>query len=182
MDPTTIFIGVTAAAVVLQALILVAMYLAVRKIGAKVESLATEVQDNVLPKVSSLASDMKVKVLPVVDTAHSMLLESRPKIEAAIADVSSTTAVVRAQVVRIDAALTDVVDRTRLQVIRADEMVSHTMDKIEETGDMVRRTVVSPVKHISGVVRGVSTGFEVFFGAKRRRRNGNGVTQDEMFI
>ena len=89
---------------------------------------------------------------------------------------------VRAQVVRIDAALTDVVDRTRLQVIRADEMVSHTMDKIEETGDMVRKTVVSPVKHISGVVRGVSTGFEVFFGAKRRRRNGNGVSQDEMFI
>ena len=182
MDPTTIFIAITAAAVVLQACILVAMYLAVRKIGAKVESLATEVQDNVLPKVSSLASGMKDKVLPAVDTAHTMLIELKPKIEAVVDDVSSTTAMVRAQVVRIDAALTDVVDRTRLQVIRADEMVSHTMDKIEETGDMVRKTVVSPVKHISGVVRGVSTGFEVFFGAKRRRRNGNGVSQDEMFI
>ncbi len=178
MDPTTIFIGLTAAAVVLQACILIAMYLAVRRIGAKVESLATEVQDNILPKVSSVAT----KVLPLVDTAHSMLIESRPKIESAIADVSSTSAMVRAQVVRIDAALTDVVDRTRLQVIRADEMVSHTMDRIEETGDIVRKTVVSPVKHISGVVRGVSTGFEVFFGAKRRRRNGNGVSQDEMFI
>ena len=182
MDPITVFIGVTMVTVLLQAFVLVAMYLAVRKIGAKVESLATEVQDNVLPKVSSLATDMKDKVLPAVDTAHAMLIELKPKIETVVDDVSSTTSMVRAQVVRIDAALTDVVDRTRLQVIRADEMVSHTMDKIEETGDMVRKTVVSPVKHISGVVRGVSTGFEVFFGAKRRRRNGNGVSQDEMFI
>ncbi|MGH9529305.1 MAG: hypothetical protein ACRD2S_05225 [Terriglobales bacterium] len=182
MDPTTIFIGLTTAAVVLQAGILIALYLAVRKIGAKVESLATEVQGNVLPKVASLASDMNDKVLPAVDTAHALLIELKPKIEAITDDVSSTSAVVRAQVARIDAALTDIVDRTRLQVIRADEIVGHTMDRIEETGDMVRKTVVSPVRHISGVVRGVSTGFEVFFGAKRRRRNGNGVSQDEMFI
>ena len=182
MDTTTIFIAVTSAAVVLQACILVAMYVAVRKLGAKVESLATEVQTNVLPTVTSLASQMKEKVLPVVDTVQVMLLELRPKIDSVSDDITSTTGVVRAQVARIDAALTDVVDRTRLQVIRADEMVSHTMDKIEETGDMVRKTVVSPVRHISGVVRGVSTGFEVFFGAKRRRKNGNGVASDEMFI
>jgi hypothetical protein len=166
MDPT-IFIVVSTAAILLQAGILVAMYLAMRKVTAKVEALADDVKD---------------KVLPVVDTAQAMFIEVRPKIESVVEDISSTTAMVRAQVVRIDATLADAVDRVRLHVIRADEMFNHTMDRIEETGDMVRKTVVSPVRHISGMVRGVTTGFEVFFGTKRRRRNGNGVSNDELFI
>jgi len=195
MDPT-IFIAVTTAAVVLQALILVALYLAVRKVGATVESLASEVKGTILPKVDTLASeirtmlpkieaatvDIKDKVVPTVSTAHSMLLDLRPKIASVSQDISSTTAMVRAQAVRIDATLTDAMDRAHLQIIRADHFVNHTMDRIEETGDIVRKTVVSPVRQVSGLVRGVSTGFEVFFGSKRRRHNGNSASQEEMFI
>lgn len=166
MDPT-IYIVVSTAAIVLQALVLIAMFLAVRKVTAKVESLADDVQD---------------KVLPMVSTAQSMLVELRPKIETVADNVAASTTTIRAQLQRIDATLTDAVDRARLQVIRADEMVNHTMDRLEETRDIVHHAVVSPVRHISGVVRGVSTGFEVFFGGKRRRRNGNGASQDEMFI
>jgi outer membrane murein-binding lipoprotein Lpp len=51
MDNTllTVFIAVTAAAVVLQAAILAGMFFAVRKTTAKVESLAEEVKTKVLP-------------------------------------------------------------------------------------------------------------------------------------
>jgi len=45
------------------------------------------------------------------------------------------------------------VDRTRLQVIRADELLNRTMDRIEETTDVVHRTVVSPVRQLSGLVQ-----------------------------
>jgi hypothetical protein len=166
MDPT-FFFAATTAAVVLQALILVAMYLAVRKVGAKIEALTIEVQE---------------KVIPTAVEARSIMMELRPRIVTVAENVSETTTMVRAQMQRVDVVLTEAVDRARLQVIRADEMLNHTMDRIEETGDMVRKTVVSPVRQISGLVRGVSTGFEVFFGAKRRRTNGNGVSQDEMFI
>ena len=50
MDNTllTIFIAVTAAAVVLQLAILIGMYLALRKTSAKVESLAEEVPDDII--------------------------------------------------------------------------------------------------------------------------------------
>ena len=51
MDYLPVFVGVTAAAVVLQAGILVALFLAVRKTTARVEALATEVQTKVLPTV-----------------------------------------------------------------------------------------------------------------------------------
>lgn len=160
------FIAVTAAAVLLQAGILAGMYFAMRKTSAKVESLAEEV---------------KTKVLPTAELAHSMMSELRPKIATVVDNVSVSTTMLRTQMERIDATLTDIVDRTRLQVIRADEFVGSTMDKLEETREVVQRTVVSPVKQLSGLMHGVSAGFEALF-SRRRQRSSVSVPQDEMFI
>lgn len=160
------FIAVTALAVMLQAAVLAGMYVAVRKTGAKVESLAEEV---------------KTKVLPTAELAHAMMSELRPKIENVVDNVSASTSVLRTQMERIDATLTDIVDRTRLQVIRADEFLNTTMDKLEDTREAVQRTVVSPVRHLAGLMHGMSVGIEAFFSRKRGRER-VGVPQDEMFI
>jgi len=168
MDNTvlTIFVVVTACAVLLQAGILVGMFIAVRKTSAKMESLAEEV---------------KTKVLPAAELAQSMMTELRPKIVTLVDNVSVSTTVLRTQMERMDATLTDIIDRTRLQVIRADEFVNSTMDKLEETREAVQRTVVSPVRHISGLMHGVTAGVEAFFSRRRDRESVN-VPQDEMFI
>ena len=63
-------------------------------------------------------------------------------------------------------------DRTRLQVIRADELLNRTMDRIEETTDVVHRTVVSPVRQLSGLIQGLTAGVEFLFGGKRVSRAG----------
>src|SRR5580704_1785963 len=138
MDYLPIFIAVTAAAVVIQAGILVAMYLAVRQSTARMETLATE--------------------------------------------VSESSTMVRAQMERLDATISDAIDRTRLQVIRADELLNRTLDRLESTTDLVHKTVVSPVRQLSGLVQGITSGVEFLIGARRRRHNGVPVPQDEMFI
>ena len=167
MDYLPIFVGVTAAAVVIQAGILVALFVAVKKSTSRMEALATEV---------------KTKVMPTVDTAQSMLVEWRPKIDTIASNVSDTSSMVRGQLERIDATVSDVVDRTRLQVIRADELLNRTMDRIEETTDVVHRTVVSPIRQLSGLIQGVTAGLEFLFGGKRASRRDVTVPQDEMFI
>ncbi len=167
MDYLPIFVGVTAAAVVIQAGILVALFVAVKKSASRMEALATEV---------------KTKVMPTVDTAQSMLVEWRPKFDTIASNVSETTTVVRAQVERLDATVTDIMDRTRLQVIRADELLNRTMDRIEETSDVVHRTVVSPIRQLSGLVQGLTAGLDFLLGGKRRRGHDVSVPQDEMFI
>jgi hypothetical protein len=161
------FVIIAAVAIVIQACILIAMYLAVRQSTARMEALATEV---------------KTKVLPTAELAHSMLTELRPKVELAISNVSQVTTTVRGQVDRLDATLNDVVDRTRLQVIRADELLNRTMDRVEETTEMVHKTVISPVRQFSGLVNGVTAGLDFLLGSKKKRRNGVSVPQDEMFI
>jgi len=168
----TIFIGVTAVAVLLQAGLLLGMYLAMRKTSTRLESLAEEV---------------KTKALPTIDSAHALLNDIRPKIEVIAENLSVATSTVRGQLERVDATVNDVVDRARLQVIRADDLLNRTLDKVEETSEIVHKTVVSPVRQVSGLIRGVTAGIEFLVG---RHGRGNGrsrdvrrpVPQDEMFI
>src|SRR5215469_7645643 len=80
------FTAVTAAAVVIQAGMLVGMYLAVRKTGAKVES---------------LAADVKTKILPTADLAQNLLVELRPKISTVSDNVAETSTLLKAQLQRV---------------------------------------------------------------------------------
>ncbi len=52
--------------------------------------------------------------------------------------------------------------------------------QVERIREAVQRTVVSPVRHISGIMHGVTAGLEAFFSRKRARAST--VPQDEMFI
>ncbi len=166
-----VFIAITAAAVLLQAGLLVAVYLSMRKTGARVESLADEV---------------KTKVLPAIDTAQATLSEVRPNVATIVANVRESSAALREEIQRVDATVNDLVDRARLQIIRADEMLTRTFDRVEQTSDVVQKTVMSPVRQFSGVIQGVTAGVEYFFG--HGRKNGRNtetrrpVPQDEMFI
>jgi hypothetical protein len=163
-----VFIVVTAIAVVIQALILVLLFISVRKTSKRVESLATDVQ---------------TKALPTIETAQAMLVELRPRVTDIVANVEESARMARAQMERLDVTISDIVDRTRLQVIRADELVNRTMDRVEETSELVHRTVVSPIRQLSGLMTGLSAGLEYFLGRRRRQRgDGVGVPQDELFI
>ena len=116
MDPT-IFIAVTTAAVVLQAGILVALYLSVRKTSAMVESLASEVKN---------------KILPGVETAHSMLNELRPKVESVLSNVSDSTNMVRAQIERLIQGFTSDGDGVRLRrgLKSVDRQIEQHLDQV----------------------------------------------------
>jgi hypothetical protein len=167
-----LFIALTGAAVLLQAGILAALYLAFRKTSVRMEALAEEV---------------KTKALPTLETAQALLAELRPKLQIVADNLMETTIVARSQVERMDATVTDAVDRARLQVIRADDLLTRTLDRVEETSDLVHKTVVSPVRQVSGLIQGITAGVEFLLG-NRSRRNGDGrgsrrpVPQDEMFI
>ncbi len=170
MDDTLLkfFIAVTSVAVAVQAGILVALYVAVRKSSERMEA---------------LANDVKSKVLPTVETAQNLMVELRPRIDVISTNLAESSDLLRNQLGRLDATVTDVLDRARLQVIRADELLNRTMDRVEETSEVVHKTVISPLRQVNGLMAAISTGVDVFLGQKRRHpRNGGGGPQDEMFI
>ncbi len=168
MDKLTLFVAITSTAVVLQMLILGGMFFAMRKTSARMEALAGEV---------------RTKALPAIEQAHAMLSEIRPQVNDILGNLSHSTNLVRGHMTRLDATVNDALDRTRLQVIRTDELISRTLDKVEDATEAVQNTVMSPVRQFSGIMHGISTGLSFLLGGRQRNERENvGVPQDEMFI
>jgi hypothetical protein len=169
---TPVFILLTGLAVMLQAGILLGMYLTMRKSITLMESMAAEV---------------KTKVLPTISQAEILITDIRPKLEVIAENLQESTTVLRDQIQRVDATVKDAVDRGRLQIIRADELLTRSLDRVEQTTEMVHNTVISPVRQLSGVIQGITVGLEFLFGRSGRRNGASReerrpVPQDEMFI
>ena len=96
---TPLFIALTGIAVLLQAGVLIAIFVVLKKTSAKLEALADEV---------------KTKALPTITQAEAILTEIRPKVEAIAEQVQDTTTMVHNQIERVDATVNDVVDRARV--------------------------------------------------------------------
>lgn len=167
MDNLTIWVAVTSVAVALQAFAMLGMFFALRKTAAKVEGLTEEV---------------RTRILPTVDLVNSTVTDLKPRIETIVVNVSESSTLLKGQLERLDATVSDVVDRTRLQVIRADELINRTMDKVEDATEAVHKTVVSPVRQLSGLLHGVTAALEFLRHGKNGKREGVSVPQDEMFI
>ncbi|HUQ49130.1 MAG TPA: hypothetical protein VM056_00290 [Terriglobales bacterium] len=160
----SVFMIVTCLAIILQAGILAALYFTVRKTSVKVEALAE-------------------RALPVLDSARTVLEDSAPKLKEITSNLVSATGTLKGQVNRMDATVNDLLDRTRLQVIRVDELVSRTIDRVEETTELVQHTVVSPVKQISGIIQGLTAGVGAFLMRRRSQQGDELVVEDEeLFI
>jgi methyl-accepting chemotaxis protein len=160
-------------------LILLAMFLTVRKLGARMQALADKAEET--------TAMVQTRVLPVIENAKTLqenvknfLDTARPKIETLIENASRMSSTARATVERFDVTANDAIDRVRLQVIRGDELLTRTMDRVEETSEKVQHTVMSPVRQVSGIMQAISTGVGAYFHTQRRRRNGG--PSDEMFI
>ena len=91
---------------------------------------------------------------------------------------------VKSQVQRVEVAVDDLMDRTRTQAIRVDELVTRTIDKVEETTDLVQDTVITPVRQISGLVQGLSVGLASYLQRRRKAmgKTAGAVEDEELFI
>ena len=164
----SIFMIITCLAIIIQAGILAALFFTVKKTTARMETLADQVA---------------TRAIPLMDSAKTILEDSAPKLKEITSNLVDATGTLKGQVDRMDGTVNDLLDRTRLQVIRVDELVSRTLDRVEETTELVQATVVSPVKQISGIVQGLSVGIGAFLSKRRGNRSGELVVEDEeLFI
>src|SRR3954469_18440546 len=163
-----VFVIATCLAVIIQAGILLGMFFSMKKTSERMEALAKRVED---------------KALPVLESTRGILEDTAPKLKEITANLAEMSGTVKSQVNRMDATFNDALDRTRLQVIRVDELVSRTIDKVEETTELVQETVITPVKQFSGIIHGLSAGIGAFLARRRKAAADSvGVEDEELFI
>jgi len=171
-DKLTIFIAVTAGAVVLQMLILAGMFFAIRKLSAHL----TKLSDDLVPRIVPVLEQTK----KLTSDVQGMLETTRPKLDIILDNAAVVSSTARNQTQKLDVALNDFMDRAKIHAIRADELVTRTFDRVEDTSSKVQNSVTAPFKHLNGVLQGIGVGLETLFHKSRQPRNGK--QQDDMFI
>lgn len=162
------FVMVTSLAVVLQAAILAGIYFLLLRQSQRMEQRLQELQAKVTPILS------RIQVL--VDDVH-------PQISNMVADAAHITHLARTQVQHADRVVGETIERLRLQLAHADQILTGALETIEDTGSQLRRTILGPVQSVSALVRGIQTGLEAFRGNRRRAEATQAETQDEsLFI
>lgn len=163
----TIFIAVTAAAVVVQAGILVAAYLRLAKLDEETRSLRRQLGE---------------QAGPILRNVDELTLTARDKSRVILDDLSALSRDARQQVAKLDRLTDELADRLRLQIIRTDQLLAQALENIERAGTTVKESVVGPVREAAAVVQGVKAAID-FLGARRNRSRQRSQTRDEeLFI
>jgi methyl-accepting chemotaxis protein len=161
-----IFIGATAAGVLLQAAILLGMFIALKKTQKKVEDMIDEARVHLLPTIVSsriLVDDLAPKLTSAVN-------DLTPKLKVISTNLVETTSLIRREAENVKGVVDEVVGRTRGQAARVDGMVTGTLNGVEHATTTIQNGVAIPIKKISGWVAAAQAGLGVLF--QKRAKNG----------
>jgi ABC-type transporter Mla subunit MlaD len=162
------FVIVASLAIVLQMAILLAMYLQVRETSRQ---------------MTVIVSDLQSKINPILVRVNRILEDSQDRIGSIVSDAAEVTRIARSQAQKVDRVFTDAVDRLRMQVIHADQIVTGALDVIEETSSRVRKTLWGPVHQASALLKGLRVGLDFIRGQRQRPPERTPAHQDEeLFI
>ncbi|MFZ0211731.1 MAG: hypothetical protein WBE20_14050 [Candidatus Acidiferrales bacterium] len=160
------FFGVATIAIVLQMLILAGMYYQFKQTS------------NELRRV---IGDMQRKVDPILMRINRVLENSEDKIGSIMTDAAEMTRLARGQAQKVDRVVTEALERMRAQIIRADVILTGTLEAVEDAGVRLRRSVLGPLQQASAVLRGIKTGID--FIRRQRATPSESASQDEeLFI
>jgi methyl-accepting chemotaxis protein len=150
-------IAVIGLAVVLQTIILLAIYISMRK---TVRALNDEVEE------------LKSTITPLVGSVRDFIARISPKIESAVDDVSEMARSARAQSAGIQASVAEILKRTQNQLYRFDDMATSALDCVDRAGNLLIETVNKPVRQISAVLSMVKAVVDSLRSPAPRRRDG----------
>jgi len=163
-----VFVIIAALALVAQATIFYGIFDALRQLRQTLER--------------SFTSGTMRRIDDLSQTIKDFLAESREPVRTMTTNLASVTTMLRERGMQVDAVAAEVIDRTRAQIIRVDQMMTGMVEKVETTADAVGRGVLAPLQEVSAIIKGVQTGLDVFFSRRRAAPVRESTHDDQMFI
>ena len=161
------FIVIAAIAIVIQMAILLGMFLQVR----------TAIQ-----QFTRIATDLQNRIDPILLRTNRILEDSEDRVASIMGDTAEITRVARGSAQKIDRVFTDAVERLRVQIIRADHILTGTLEVVEESGAKFRRTVWTPIQQASAILKGMKVAIDTLRGQNRRPEPDGATADEELFI
>jgi hypothetical protein len=130
-----IFVGCTAFAVLLQAIVLLVMLVTARK---------------ALKFAQEQTEELRTNVLPLVKDTKELLTRVGPKIESVASDVAVLVNRVREQSTKVEASAEVLLERVYKQTTRVDSMLTSALDTVDRAGAMVGEVLSLPLRQLAG--------------------------------
>lgn len=164
-----IFSIVAALALVVQVVILTALFIELRR--------TTE-------NMNRLMNDLNSRVGPILTRAQILLDDTQPKISSMVNDASHIVYLARGQAQKIDRVFTDAADRLRGQLVHADRILTGTLEAVEDAGAKFSNNFWRPMQKASALVQGIKVGLDLLRSRRNRRRGDEPREQqeEELFI
>ena len=160
---------VAAIALVVQVVILTALFFQLRR--------TTE-------SVNRLVGDLHSRVGPILTRVQILLDDTQPKISSMVNDASHIVYLARGQAQKIDRVFTDAADRLRGQLVQVERILTGTLEAVEDAGAKFKHSFWRPAQKASALVQGIKVGLDLL-RSRRRRRSGDEPREqqeEELFI
>lgn len=131
-----IFVACTGAAVLMQAIVLLAMLITARK---------------ALRIAQEQIEELRTNVLPLVKDTKALLTSVGPKIESAATDFAALTSSLRTHGVRLQDSAADILERVDRQSTRVDTMLTGILDTADRAAAVVAEVISVPIRQLAGV-------------------------------
>src|SRR5215470_16192146 len=152
-------IGIVAVALILQVTILTALFLQTRK---------------TMQQIERTVNDLNTKFGPILTRVQILLEDTQPKISDMVNDAAHVVYLARGQAQKVDRVFTEATDRLRGQLVRADRILTGTLEAVEEAGSQFKHSLWRPVQKASALIQGIKVGIDLL-----RSRRGSSSRRDE---
>ncbi len=158
----TIFVGLAALAMLIQAGTLLGLFIVARKIQEKVSVLTGPITGVI--ETSKRTLQMVEGHIDRIGTSSTAILDTTKQ-----------------QLAKVDELLTDASTRAKVQMERAEMVLDDTMGRVQHTVSFVQSGVIRPVREVQGIVTGIRTAL-TRLGRGGRPTVDHATADEEMFI
>lgn len=155
----TLFVALTAIAVMTQAGVLVAIYLVSKRHAEQIERFMNETRQLIAP-IQGITENLRTASANMVEIGASARDQFR-RVEGMVAETSE---VLHTQLARLDSATREVVER------------------VNGTAEVIQDAVGRPVRDVVAIARGLSRGLEAFFLRRQKSTVDQAHQDEELFI
>lgn len=144
-----IFIAATAIGVLIQAGVLLGLFFGFLKLHSKIELILNHVTEHALPLIAS---------------SKAVLEDLSPKLKVISANLVDVSETLKRESQNVKVSVDDVLEKTRAQTARVDEMVSGTLDGISHASTVIQHGVEVPLRHLNGIFSAFRAAFSTLAG------------------
>ena len=176
-----VFVALTAVALLVQAIILVAAFFASKKAIESLRGEFEELRTAALP-VLNISRQFFERIGPDIGPVTSDMIKTAANLKTISGDVAELTAKLRVEAEDVRSSAHEAVGRLKYQVARVDVMITNLLDAADQVTGFLQSAVSVPVRQFAGVLAAVKAIVETLRHAEPATRRAQPANDHESFI